>query len=170
MECIKDTGIAEEGDMKCTPMIGSMTFYSDCATCPYPEEEILSNIKKAFDENLFVDGDLVKQVNYIGSRKTVSARSSSLGTGMSIGFVGAALATTMAVVYSRRRKRNRELVESSVSGKEIGDDLARELDLNETQDTVNLSDLLTVCEEEDEDVNGINVSLRSNTMIPSFIW
>lgn len=173
---MEDTGVTADGNVKCTPIVGSMTFYSDCATCTYPEADILAAIESACDNNLYVDGNIIKQVNYIGSREPLTVELNmgngdnktqrSLGFGLSFAFVLAAVAAAMSVLYNRWRNKKHKQYEDMTGGTgkktydfdEVSlDQVSRDFDADTTQNTINLSDLLTLSEEDD---GGINVLWR----------
>lgn len=182
VECKRDTGVTAGGDVKCIPMIGAMTLYSDCPTCPYPEEEILSSIKSAFESGMIVDDDLVKQVNYVGPRNSASsivrttefqdtvklgkAKDSSVAMSWTLGFLVLGMIFTMLFVRNRVRRRNkhrelsRELADINI---DIEDDDNEYGDRMRTSTMVNFNELAVQEEEE-----GINVSPMSNSFFANF--
>lgn len=175
VECVLDTGITADGDTKCTPMIGLMTFYSACARCTYPEAEILSHIKAlSSDESLTREDSLIKQMNFIGIREESDENAvflssskngesgNTAGIGMSFGFITAVaivLVVTMSIVYKRRKRKQlqRGVSLSSFDEGALENDLSFHKDDNDR--TVNLSELLSIHEEE----GAVRVSPVSNT-------
>lgn len=169
VECSADTGITAAGDVKCIPMIGAMTFYSDCDTCPYPENEILASIEKAMTSGAFVDnGDdngFVKQVNFVGTKESpppilppveleTSTRPRSNVVGIIVGVMLIQVFATVLFVMKRRKLRRRALY---VDETWMEDDYAFE---PETV-PIELSEILEVFEEEE----GINVSFLKNVSL-----
>ena len=147
--------MADAGDVKCTPILGSMTFYSDCPSCSFAETDILNSIKEGCDNNLYVDENVVKQVNFIGIRDSpVVARVTSttpkkpIGLGISYAaFVLTAIAAMTLLVKTRRNKHKK----LPLGDAEDSDTLSYEADLNMNKNprTINLSELLAVEEEEE---------------------
>ena len=116
MECNRDTGVSDEGDAKCTPVNGAMSFFINCPAgndCVFPEEEILRTIENGCKEDLYADGNLIKQVNFVGTHDSSpilavqlsnnEGKESRLDIGLSLGIV-ALFAVVFAIVYKRRSK------------------------------------------------------------------
>ena len=107
VHCVNDTGVALAGDVKCTPIFGSMTVFSDCSDCPFPSSQILNTIKEGCDNDLYVDESIVKQVNYIGFKDSSRAHNSSFYQIKTedLGFLLFALTiAAFLLAYRRRRK------------------------------------------------------------------
>jgi len=164
--CGMDAEFSVGGDVKCTPIIGAMTFYSDCSTCPYPEDEILTSIKQGFESNRYVDGDLIKQVNYIGNRNVIPLKSTTgpnqaVVLGSSFGVVAAVSAAICALLFFRVRSRQRDKSLPLSSADDIkSDKMLDQSDMSseEEEKTVNLSYSFVENEEEE----GIDISPISN--------
>jgi len=158
VECMRDTGIAEQGNMKCTPIKGSMTFVTDCEEepCKNPELMVQAFIQKGCEDGVYVKGP-IEQVNYIGTRSLLleANRSNNPGIiyGMPIGLILLiAAAVTLTIVYRRKKRKRNQAKHLALS--EFNDDDGT-YDLNEytVNDTAfdwkksNLMNYLTVQEE-----------------------
>lgn len=129
------SSITVEGNFACKPYRGSMEFISDCLDCPFSNTEVLAAIKEACENDDYVDGDKILQVNFIGDRtKPVVAiteglvpiaKSSNVGaiTGFVVGF--AALFSIFSFYIFKAKKK---------SGKGKLEDLNVTADLSDDDD------------------------------------
>jgi len=174
VECVRDTGVTAEGNVKCTPIIGVMTFYSDCSTCPFPEDQILTSLKEGCEDNRYVDGDLIKQVNYIGTRtalvsKATTGPKQAVVLGSSFGVIAAVSAAVCALLFFRVRSRQRDksLPLSAADGIEP-DKILDQSDMSSEEEvkTVNVSYSFVANEEEE----GIHVSPVSSMFSRNWLF
>lgn len=63
--CVEADGIAS--NEICVPFKGGMTYYTTCESCPAEREEILLTIKSGCENDIYADGDIIKEVTYIGA-------------------------------------------------------------------------------------------------------
>jgi len=160
--------------VKCTPIVGAMSFYSECSTCSYPEADILASIEEAMDGGAFVDGDIIKEVNYIGTRDTSTSfineerhEKFSFNLGIVICLIAFQFIIIGVVLLRRRRRRrnNRRIVndiwfEDDPSFANIYDE---DIILSGGI-PVDVNEILMIEEEEE----GINVSYVSNALFSKF--
>ena len=65
-------GVDFSEDSTCFPYKGAMGFYSTCETCSFSEETMLLNaIADGCDNDVYLDGDVMKKVIFIGTRPEV---------------------------------------------------------------------------------------------------
>lgn len=163
VECIADTGVTADADVKCTPIIGAMTFFSDCPTCPYPEGDILASIEEAMKSGAFADNVFVKQVNYVPSKESqvmpsieTPPSSKSLVVGIIIAVIAIQVFFTLYVIKRRKIRRSARYADETWLEDDYGFD----------PETVPI-DLTAILEVEEEE-EGINVSFLQNGSISKF--
>ena len=149
--------MSASGEVKCIPMIGAMTFYSDCDTCSYPESEILASIEAAIDGGKFIDTDLIQQVNFVGTGDvliTASEAKNSGFKGMSLGLGMGILAVASLFVYVRKA-RKKTYFESLEEQGESNDAVSIESKGPFSPENYSFGDVLTILEDDE----GVNVTL-----------
>jgi len=160
VECTADTGITAEASVRCTPILGAMTFYSNCGKCSYPEDEILAFIEEAMDGGVFVDNEMVKQVNFVTIEK-LRAKQVAMGSSFGILLFVGILVTAFMLKGRYKFRRSRTFVS-------LGDDIVEDDERSyisrdewishQDSRTMNLRQMISV----NEDEEGINMSYFPN--------
>lgn len=157
--CLRDTVVGESENKICTPINGAMTFFSSCATCLFPTEDVLMYIEAGFDSGTYLDKDIIEDIGYVGTNEAVvttilsSSESNTSKVGMSFGVISAVAALLIlgGFVFKRRSRKHRDLANVDLDVESI-DSIDEEIDF--VNSAVNLKELLF--EEEEE---GINICL-----------
>jgi len=145
-ECSTETGIAVADDMKCIPVLGAMTFYTDCDDCNLPTKDILKNIRASMEDGVYADGTIVEQVSFAGAGDIKLDSQPGVAVGSALGVIAALGVLALAAVYKRKKRshNHHEFMDREV---EIAAEEAEESAFNAKQ-AVKLEEWRTVQEED----------------------
>jgi len=58
-------------DSVCIPHKGAMTYFTTCDSCPEEPAILLGAIKAGCENDIYIDGDMIKKVHFIGEREQI---------------------------------------------------------------------------------------------------
>jgi len=124
-------------DEGCIPIIGGMTYYSTCESCPAEKNFILSTIQSGCEDDLYVDGTSIKKVHFVGVRlgsraienpDNIASATGAPGVVSSTSLVFILVAGVVAVIAAVQlyRKKRREDDDASADGESFSDSASAE--------------------------------------------